>query len=92
MRKYDLVLVLKPSLKEAEQKKVLATVKDWLGKVKVTKEDQWGQKALSYPIKKEVAGVYVNVFFESEEAVAKDFEKKVIENDNILRHLLLTVK
>jgi small subunit ribosomal protein S6 len=89
MRNYDLVVVLKPSLKEAEQKKVLATVKDWLGKVKVTKEDLWGQKALAYPIKKEVAGVYVDILFESEAGITQDLEKKLIDNENILRHLLI---
>ena len=48
MRTYELVLVMKPSVKEADRKKLLEQVKGWLGTVKVTKEEDWGQKALAY--------------------------------------------
>lgn len=92
MREYELVVVLRPTLKEAERKKLLETIKDWLGKVKIAKENDWGQKALAYPIKKEDAGYYVMMHLTSEEGVAKDFETKLIRNDSIIRHLLLRTK
>ena len=89
MRKYDLTLVFNPNLKDADRKKLLTTIKDWLGKVKFSKEEEWGQKALAYSIKKEVSGFYVNFSFESDEAIPMDFEKKITAQDKILRHLLL---
>ena len=92
MRKYELVLVMRPSLKEADRKKLLDTVKGWLGKVKVATENDWGQKALAYPIKKEDAGYYVQMMLESEEGVAQDFETRLLRNDSIIRHLLLRTK
>lgn len=92
MRIYELVLVIKTSVKEAELKKLLETVKGWLGDVTIKKEDDWGQRPLSYPIKKETAGHYVKFDFESETSVAKDAEQRIFRNDDILRHLLLRTK
>ena len=91
MRTYELVLVVKPSVKEADRKKLLGQVKEWLGKVKVTKEDDWGQKALAYPIKKEDSGHYYQYQLEGDSLPA-DFETRVLQNNNILRHLLLRTK
>jgi small subunit ribosomal protein S6 len=91
MRTYELVLVLKSSVKEADRKKLLEQVKGWLDKVKVTKEDDWGQKALAYPIKKEDSGHYYQLQLEGE-LVPADFETRVIQNNDVLRHLLLRTK
>lgn len=91
MRTYELVVVLRPTLKDADKKKLVDTVKGWFGPLKITKEDDWGQKPLSYPIKKEVAGVYLDYHLEGENVPA-DLEKKIINNDNVLRHLLIRNK
>ena len=92
MRTYELVLVLRPSLKEADRKKLLGTVKEWLGKeVKVAKENDWGQKALAYPIKKEEAGYYYMWELEGE-TFPDGFETRLIQNDSVIRHLLLRTK
>ena len=92
MRKYELVLVLRPSIKEADRKKLLETVKSFLKDVTFKKEEEWGQKPLAYPIKKEVAGFYILWQFESEAGVPTDFEQRLIRNDDIIRHLLLRTK
>lgn len=100
MRKYELVLVVRPSLKDVDRKKLLATVKDWLKDFKITKEDDWGQKPLAYVIKKEVAGYYTVLQFEGDPSassgqdvgVEKDFEQRLLRNNDIIRHLLLRTK
>lgn len=91
MRLYELVLVLRPSLKDADRKKFLGTVKEWLKDVKIKKEDDWGQKPLAYTIKKEAAGYYYQLMLEGEN-IAKDFEQRLLRSDNVLRHLLLRTK
>lgn len=92
MRLYELVMVLRPSIKEADRKKLLETVKGLLKDVKFTKEEEWGQKPLAYVIKKEIAGYYVQWKFESEAGVPTDFEQRLIRNDDVIRHLLLRTK
>jgi len=92
MRKYELVLVVSSSVSEPNRKKLLETVKSWLGKTKITKEDDLGSKALKYKIKKEQTGHFFDLKLETEETIPQDFEKKVLMDENILRHLLVRVK
>lgn len=88
---YNLTLVLRSTLKDADRKKLVESVKEGFGKAKVTEKD-WGQKPLSYPIKKEVSGYFVSVTAEAEEALNSSFEKKLFTNNDVLRHLLLRTK
>lgn len=90
MRSYQLVLVLKPG-KETERKKVLDTIKGWLKTMKTTREDDWGEKAFAYPIKRQTSGFYQLLHLEGE-TFPTDFEKKVFANESVLRHLLIRTK
>lgn len=92
MRAYELVLVLRSSLSEAQRKKLVETIKGWLGDGRIEKEDEWGQKPLSYPIKKEVSGFYLDLLVEVNESIPSDLEKRLLGNENILRHLLIRRK
>jgi ribosomal protein S6 len=92
MRSYDLVIVVRPSLKDEERKKLIGVVKDLLGGVKFIKEEDGGQRPLAYSIKKEQAGYYYFFKFETEASVQTGFENKLLLNENILRHLLLRTK
>lgn len=88
---YNLTLVLRSSLKDADKKKILDGVKDSFKNSKIA-EKEWGQKPLAYPIKKEVAGVFVNFQISGEAKVPTDFEKDLLRNDAVLRHLFLRTK
>jgi small subunit ribosomal protein S6 len=92
MRKYELVLVMRPSLKDAERKKILETIKSWLKDVTIVKEDDWGQKLLAYVIKKETAGHYYQLQLESENGLEKDLGQRILRNENVIRHLLVRTK
>jgi small subunit ribosomal protein S6 len=89
MRTYQLVVVLTSSLKEADRKKFVETVKSWIAGAKFTKEEEWGEKALAYVIKRQEKGFFHNFVFEVKESLGKDLEKKLTASDNVLRHLLL---
>lgn len=92
MRIYDLVLVFKSSLSSDKRKKLVSTVTSWVKDAKVAKEEEWGSKPLSYPINKEVSGHYVYMILESEVGVPTDFEKRILAQEDILRHLLVRTK
>ncbi len=89
-------MVLRPTLKEADRKKLLGTVKDWIKDIKIAKEEDLGQKALAYSIKKEDSGHYyiwkLEADSESGKGIPKDFEQRIIRQDNIIRHLMLRTK
>jgi ribosomal protein S6 len=79
-------------VKEADRKKLLETVKEWMKPVKVAKEEDWGQKPLAYTIKKEEAGLYYLLQLESEAGVPADLEQRILRDDSIIRHLLVRTK
>lgn len=91
MRTYDLVLVLKTSLSDKDRKKTLDAVKGFLKGATFANEASWGQKPLAYAIKKEVAGVYEKMEIAAE-SIPADFEKKLFQNESVLRFLLLRTK
>jgi ribosomal protein S6 len=92
MRNYQLVLVLRPALSEAQKKKITDSVKAWIKDAKILKEEQWGEKPLSYKIKGENSGYFLNYFLETEQAIAADFEKRLFVNEDVIRHLLIRSK
>jgi len=91
VRKYELILITKTSLTDILRKKLIASVKVLLQDLKIVKENEIGQKSLAYKIKRETNGFYFDFALEGE-TVPMDFEKKILENENILRHLLLRTK
>lgn len=92
MREYELVLVLRSTLSEAERKKLIETMKSWAKDVKFTLEKEWGSKALAYKIKRDLMGFYYDFVFETKDVIPADFEKRIVNNDNVLRHLVIRKK
>ena len=86
MRSYQVVLVVK-SGSDASRKKAVEAVKDMLKGVKISKEEDLGSKALAYKIRGEQSAHYVEMTVEGD--MPSDFEKKIMEQTDILRHLVL---
>lgn len=91
MRSYELVLITRPSLSQTLSKKLITQIKSLLKDLKIVKENEMGEKRLAYKIKKETSGFYWDFFLEGE-GVPHDFDKKLGEYDNILRHLVIRNK
>lgn len=92
MRNYQLTVVLTSTLKDADRKKVVDSVKDLLKGAKISKEEDWGEKTLAYKIKRQEKGFYLNYLLETEESLGQDLDKKLTANENVLRHLLVRTK
>ncbi|MEK7534762.1 MAG: 30S ribosomal protein S6 [Patescibacteria group bacterium] len=91
MRVYELALVLRSSFSQVQRKKVVDAIKNLLKDLKVTKETEIGEKPLSYKIKKEDTGYYMDFLFEGN-SIPMEFEKKLLANEDVLRHLLIRKK
>ena len=88
MKKYQLIVILKPDLKKDQKDKLFADVKKMMGDVEKDKVESLGEKRLSYPIKKERRAEFMVLNFEAEN-VAQDFNKRVGIKEEVLRHLLI---
>lgn len=91
MRFYRLVIVLKTSLSETQRKKVVDTIKKWLKDLKIVKEEEWGKKDLAFKIKKETTGYFMSFLLEGK-VIPSDIEKKLLIEEDVLRHLLIRRK
>ncbi len=90
MRSYKLVLLLKSDLTKEKKKKLLDQVEALAG-AKDTKTTELGEKKLTFTIKSEKKGDYVALEFGSEK-IDPGFEKRLVIQDDILRHLMIRVK
>lgn len=92
MRRYETIVILKPSLSEAENQAIIdrATkiIESFEGSI--IKIDKWGLKKLAYPIQKESQGYYLYVQYAGLPAGVDEMERVFRIDDKVVKYL--TVK
>ena len=92
MRRYETIVILRPSLGEADSQAVIdrATeiIKNFEGSI--IKIDKWGLKKLAYLIKKETQGYYVHIVYAGLPAGVEEMERVFRIDDKVMK--FLTVK
>lgn len=93
MNNYYLTLVLRPDLEDSAREGLISDIKKKImgDTGKINKEDLWGSRDLSYPIKHNEKGYYAHFEFETDPAVAKTIDKNLKVEEDILRYLLVRV-
>lgn len=94
MRQYELTVVFSPQLNQKDLTAAAAAVENLVEKAKgkIKKMEDWGKKVLSYPIKKEVEGVYQWRQLELPTAAVANVDKELKLQQQILRYLLVVNK
>ncbi len=87
MSNYQLTLLIKNTLEEKERKELLGSITKDFGKL--IKEDLWGTRDLSYPIKHQTQAYYAHFEFEAEPQQIPSLDKMVKLNEDIIRYLLI---
>ena len=92
MRRYETIVILRPSLGEADNQAVIdraiGTIEDFDGSV--IKTDKWGLKKLAYLIKKENQGYYVYIQYAGLPAGVDEMERVFRIDDKVMKYM--TVK
>ena len=92
MRNYEIMYILKADLDEAQRNEAIEKLNGILESngAKVNKVDQsMGLRDLAYPINKEVKGFYVILKVSADEEALKEFNRLVLINPVVLRHLVV---
>ena len=91
MNKYEIMFIVKATMEEVQVKEVANNMKkiieDLKGKVVSFKE--MGERKLAYAIKKEISGYYFVMTIEATKEVVKEFDRKALIDESILRHLVI---
>jgi small subunit ribosomal protein S6 len=94
MRKYELMMIIDPTLSDADRKTLLAEVTDELSskQAKILIDDQWGVKNLAYKIRSSATGYYVLYTLESEGQGFFEITKSFNMKKAIWRHMFVRLE
>ncbi len=93
MTKYEIMYIVKTTMEDDAIKKVSDDVKALInGDSKVIEFKDLGKKKLAYEIKKELNGAYYLMTVEASNEVIKEFDRKCLINENVLRHLVIKLE
>jgi small subunit ribosomal protein S6 len=89
---YEVTYILRPNLEDADVDVRVATLSETLksgGAEIVGEVEKMGKRRLAYEIKDVREGHYVVMKFKSDAAQAKEFERQLRLNEDVMRHLLI---
>ena len=93
MRKYELVLILKPDLEDEVRNEVFNRVTDVIKENgQITDISEWGQRKLAYEINYIKEGYYYIVNFESDPKIVDEIERRARISDYVLRYLVSRIE
>ncbi len=93
LKKYELMLILSPDLRESEADKKFKEIVGMMEKAggKVTKEDMWGKKKFAYRIKKHNEGFYAVYNLELPNTFIKEFKDHLRIEKDVLRSMIISI-
>lgn len=91
MNKYEIMFIVKADVSEEDEKNTVKTFEKVLTDMgaKITNSKDLGQKKLAYEIKKQVRGYYHLLNVECDSKAVKEFDRKALIDEKILRHLII---
>ena len=92
MNQYETVFILTPVLSDVQMKEAADKFVNYLKEkgAEIISTENWGLKALAYPIQKKTSGFYQMVEFKAEPTVIAKLELQMRRDERVLRYL--TVK
>jgi small subunit ribosomal protein S6 len=94
MRRYELMLVLRPDVADDKAQAVIDRITRQVaaGDGQIVKVAPWGRRRLAYPIDRYREGSYHIILFESPADVIAEVERGLLITEEVLRHLVTRVE
>ena len=91
MDRYEIMFIVKNTIEDEAVKQEADALQKLITNDKGTiiEFKEMGKRKLAYPIKKELTGTYYVMTVEAKHETIKEFDRKVLINENILRHLII---
>lgn len=91
MDRYEIMFIVKNTIEDEAVKKEADALQSLItsDKGKIIEFKEMGKRKLAYPIKKELTGTYYVMTVEANHDTIKEFDRKVLINENVLRHLII---
>lgn len=90
MRDYEMMVILRADLSEADQSGMFDTIGGWVeaSQGEVASIDHWGRRRMAYEIDGQRDGYYVLYQLNLPPQAPAELERDLRLNENILRHLI----
>jgi small subunit ribosomal protein S6 len=94
MRRYELMLVLRPDLADDKVQGTLERIARAIaaGGGQIVKQAPWGRRRLAYPIDHHREGSYYVILFEAPATAIAELERGLLISEEVLRHLVTRVE
>jgi small subunit ribosomal protein S6 len=94
MRRYELMLVLRPDVADDRSQAVIdRTTRAIVGAGgQIVKVAPWGRRRLAYPIDRQREGSYHIILFEAPSEAVAELERGLLITEELLRHLVTRVE
>jgi small subunit ribosomal protein S6 len=94
MRRYELMLVLRPDVADDRSQAVIdRTTRAIVGAGgQIVKVAPWGRRRLAYPIDRQREGSYHIILFEAPAEAVAELERSLVITEELLRHLITKVE
>jgi len=94
MRRYELMLVLRPDLTDDKVQGTLERTARAIaaGGGQIVKQAPWGRRRLAYPIDHHREGSYYVILFEAPATAISELERGLLISEEVLRHLVTRVE
>ena len=94
MRRYELMLVLRPDLPDDKVQAALERTARAIaaGGGQIVKQAPWGRRRLAYPIDHHREGSYYVILFEAPPTAIAELERGLLISEEVLRHLVTHVE
>jgi small subunit ribosomal protein S6 len=94
MRRYELMLVLRPDLADDKVQSSLERTARAIagGGGQIVKQAPWGRRRLAYPIDHHREGSYYVILFEAPATAIVELERGLLISEEVLRHLVTRVE
>ncbi len=94
MRRYELMLVLRPDLPDDKVQGTLERTARAIaaGGGQIVKQAPWGRRRLAYPIDHHREGSYYVLLFEAPPTAITELERGLLISEEVLRHLVTRVE
>jgi small subunit ribosomal protein S6 len=93
-RVYESTVIINAALEDNDIDAVITRISNYIenhGGV-ISEVDKWGRRRLAYPINKKYNGYYVHIVFDALPSNIPIFERFLVLEDTVLRHLTLILE
>ena len=91
LRDYEMVYIAVPQLDDESLATLNQRVAGWITSANgtVTDTNVWGRRKLTYAIRKQTEGIYIQINFQLTPSATRELERNLRLDEQVIRHLVI---